>query len=485
MEKILNYKYFLCDKEFESIINQIFIIKESDGKWTSDKTYEWDLNPNSRNKLKSFLSKLPKEKIKEYFNKFLNRLKSLPSVVRKKFIKYYVSVFISLVGANYLLLPAVTIDPQIKNEILALQGQIKQSSFFEAQKLVKGVEQGYSSDKKDTGNWIKTKKGKIFIGTNHGVSAIVLQEYLGRVPTQKEMEELSYQTALKIYKNRYWDQQNLSQLKNQSIANILYDGCINQGINKMKIIMRSILEKNEIEIGNNNPFSEEYIEKINQLDQEMIFNQIKEQRENKYREAKTFKRHGKGWLNRLDSIEYKEILESRILISDQEKWKKFLPKELKIITSNGDFILKHNYPNTVIDHHTLNVVYSHNTMEDNDGDALADGEPDNLEFDIYITKENDGTKSTTKKLKLNVDITYGDAMVSEFTISPPNKIKVGHYTSVHSKYDSETMFAFSDDSIKKLVDFFNRFSDEYKLTTKDFNFLDKDPNSYTPDYRVS
>ena len=187
--------------------------------------------------------------------------------------------------------------------------------------------------------------------------------------------------------------------------------------------------------------------------------------------------------------EWNSFVES---ITYQEDLKKFIPKELLLITSTGKWKMKvddESQYHTVVDHMTTQIMYKNVTEEKlikNPSKVLEDGEPDSLEFDIRLVKENDGTEaSATKNLKLNIDITYGDSMNCEFTISPPNKITMGHYTSVKSKYDPKTMFAFSDDSIKKLTEFFNRFSPEYKLTPKDFTFLDKDPDSYTPDYKIT
>ena len=42
--------------------------------------------------------------------------------------------------------------------------------------------------------------------------------------------------------------------------------------------------------------------------------------------------------------------------------------------------------------------------------------------------------------------------------------------------DKETFFGFEDDSIKDLVDFFNRLG--FELTVKDFTFIDKYPDTY-------
>jgi hypothetical protein len=137
--------------------------------------------------------------------------------------------------------------------------------------------------------------------------------------------------------------------------------------------------------------------------------------------------------------------------------------ELKDLLLNGDLI---------------QIVYYHNTFEKS-GDALGDGEPNYLEIDIHTVKDNDGTEANPDTLRLNVDITYGDSMMFSFTIDKDNGLNVHHYDGINSKYDPESKFYFSDDTIKDLVEFFNRF-DDYQLTPKDFTFLDSDPNSYQP-----
>ena len=156
------------------------------------------------------------------------------------------------------------------------------------------------------GNLIITKNcEKRFIGTNHGISSPVLKEYLGRIPTKKDMINLSYETAIEIFKNNYWTPINLELLKNQSIANIIYDGCINQGRSTMRSVVKNAAEENGIKIGvNDNIFSDKIINKLNNLDQKKLFNSIKKHRKIKYENSKTFKKHGNGWLKRLDSISY-------------------------------------------------------------------------------------------------------------------------------------------------------------------------------------
>lgn len=333
---ISKYNEFLLEKEFQSLIDEMYRIVESEGRWTSDNTYEWDLSDEYKDddyqpdwldrlldKAEDFIRKIPKDRIKEYFVRLVNATKSIPEIFRKRLIAGYLSIFLAVVSFGYLMSPNTSteetqkveqIDPTIKKNIEEVHQKIEnkeqKASFEEAQKLVKTAEAGYSNDRGDTGNYIDVPGGKRFIGTNHGISAPILDEYfksqgIKRLLTKDDMINLSYQTALKIYKSDYWDAQHLGELSDQSVANIIYDGCVNQGSDAMRSIVRDALEENGVKISNNDViFSKEVLSKANQVNQVKLFNSIKKFRELRYKESDTFDRHGEGWLNRLDNISY-------------------------------------------------------------------------------------------------------------------------------------------------------------------------------------
>lgn len=173
---------------------------------------------------------------------------------------------------------------------------------------------------------------------------------------------------------------------------------------------------------------------------------------------------------------YEDFSQKRISVFSQDI-KQFLPEEIGIETTYGKYTLKKK--DIMLNGDLIQITYHHNTAEEKN-DVSADGEPDYLCIDIHTLKENDGRQANGDKLRLNVDITYGDAMVSEFTIEAPNKAVPHHYTGIGSMHDKETKFSFCDDSLKDLAVFFNRFSDSYKLSIADFKFLDSDPDSYVP-----
>lgn len=331
---VKKYDEFLLEKEFDSILDDIYRIVESEGVWTGPNTIEWDMSkkdeePEERpdlldkgldtlnkglEKLKSFISKLDKDKLKSYYTKLVNRLKTLPERMRKFLLTHYTSVFLTIASLSYLIggeeptsqqdkdvIKTEQIDPEIKKEIIELH---KGSSFEEAQSAVKEVEAGYSDDRSDTGNWVEVPGyGMRFVGTNHGISAPILQKHLGKIPKREDMENLTYKTALKIYKKDYWDAQNLSLLCDQSVANIVYDGCVNQGIDGMSQVIRDAAKDQGVNL-TGNVYSKSNLRRLNSLDQQELFNSIKKFREERYKQAPTWNIHGDGWLNRLAGIEY-------------------------------------------------------------------------------------------------------------------------------------------------------------------------------------
>ena len=347
MNNLYKYNDFL----FESIINDIFLLLESEEtsptfvwdmkkpveekpvtfEWDMRKptekpveeepveekpveekpvTFEWDLTKNSQtlDKLKSFLSKLPKEQIVKYFYKLLDKIKLLPEKTRRKLLINYASIFLLFCSVSYLVKTVNRADDKIVKEFVKVT---KKSSFDVSQKIVSLAEGKYSNDRKDTGNFVKFEMGgkklKRFIGSKYGISAPILQKYLGRLPKKQDMINLSYDTALEIYKNKYWDDQKIERFCNQSIANIVYDGCVNQGVNGTKIILRNVLRENGIKISDDeNPFEIDYIKQLNSLEQDKLFKSIKKFRKYRYEQARTFYAHGGGWLDRLEKLEFFE-----------------------------------------------------------------------------------------------------------------------------------------------------------------------------------
>jgi lysozyme family protein len=165
------------------------------------------------------------------------------------------------------------------------------ASFEKAQEFVKGAEGGYSTDKTDKGNYYNG----VFVGTNHGISAPVLAEWLGRTPTIQDMKNLSYETALKIYKNNYWNKISGDSISNNSISALLYDAAVNQGTGKAKEIVSKTLNINV-----SLPFSKAVTDTINNYkNQEELFNKMKQTRISLYNSKDS---HYQAWMDRVNKI---------------------------------------------------------------------------------------------------------------------------------------------------------------------------------------
>lgn len=141
-------------------------------------------------------------------------------------------------------------------------------------------------------------------------------------------------------------------------------------------------------------------------------------------------------------------------------WESIAPKELIVIKDGKHkFILGNIMKNTDM----VQVTYENSNNEW--------GVPSTLEIDLYF--------SQNPKMRIDIDMTWGDAMACEFYVDSPSKVGVIEYTSFRSKTDpSNTIFALDNKSLKDFVDFLNKF-DGFKLDVSQFKFLDEFDN-YQP-----
>lgn len=105
------------------------------------------------------------------------------------------------------------------------------AEFIIAFKRREPIEGGYTDMPEDNGNWTSNKQGVgELIGTNRGITAWEYKNFLGRTPTVAEMKAMPVEHAMSIFKKNYWDKIRGDEIKDQGIANDLYDTCVNQGL---------------------------------------------------------------------------------------------------------------------------------------------------------------------------------------------------------------------------------------------------------------
>jgi lysozyme family protein len=150
-------------------------------------------------------------------------------------------------------------------------------------------EGGYSGDKKDTGNW----HNKQFIGTNHGISAPVLAEHLGRQPTVKDMKDLTKAEASAMYKKDYYDKYGIGSLP-KDLQEIVLHSVVNSGRNGIKVVQELLGTSVD---GSAGPNTKAAMSKAKFTKQE-----FKDRLMKKYKGFKTWKTHGKGWDRRFQEL---------------------------------------------------------------------------------------------------------------------------------------------------------------------------------------
>jgi len=87
-------------------------------------------------------------------------------------------------------------------------------------------EGGYQDNPADPGNY--DIQGNL-IGTNYGITPRTYKLYYGYWPTKSAMQNLTYNDAYDIYRNLYWDKNQLYFIPDQAAANQILDTLVLHG----------------------------------------------------------------------------------------------------------------------------------------------------------------------------------------------------------------------------------------------------------------
>tara|TARA_B110000902_G_C14265519_1_gene571248 strand:+ start:1195 stop:1812 length:618 start_codon:yes stop_codon:yes gene_type:complete len=174
------------------------------------------------------------------------------------------------------------------------------ANFDKAHTYIVKEEGGYQELPNDTGNY----SDGILIGTNYGISADTLKSYLGRTPSRDEMKNLSFDDAVIIYIQNYWNKILGDKIKNQSVALIIYDGSVNHGRGAMRTVVGNAMRNLNSDISNDYVFTEAGIKKLNSLNQKKLFQEIYNGRKKRYESGQLAFRT--GHLKRLNGIVFYE-----------------------------------------------------------------------------------------------------------------------------------------------------------------------------------
>lgn len=137
-------------------------------------------------------------------------------------------------------------------------------------------EGGYSTDVEDKGNYnsIEDYNNRTnFVGTNFGISAPVLSEYLGRKATEEDMKQLSKQEATDIIRTQYYDRYNVADTPPE-MQKIVLNAMVLSPTNAKKAL-QGTTDKTE--------FADKFLALLKD-------------------NASTWDKHGKGWTSRFTQL---------------------------------------------------------------------------------------------------------------------------------------------------------------------------------------
>lgn len=118
-----------------------------------------------------------------------------------------------------------------------------------------------------------------------------------------DLMKIDQNDAAKIAKTNYWDELKADSINNQSIAELIVDAAYNQGMGYTpKMVQRCVGAEVDGIIGN------QTINLINTLDQQKLFERIKQERKDRYINIVNLypknKKFLNGWINRINSFHF-------------------------------------------------------------------------------------------------------------------------------------------------------------------------------------
>lgn len=168
------------------------------------------------------------------------------------------------------------------------------ANFNEAIALVLKHEGGFSHHKDDPGG-----------ATNMGITYSTYRQYavqLGLTVSIQALKNLTINQVAKIYKIGYWDKIKGDRIKDQQVANLIFDSYVNMGNQAIRIA------QGEVGLLRDGKFGELTLAAINKADPKILFNRIKQARVLFYRSLvmrkPNMKVFAKGWSNRIESFRY-------------------------------------------------------------------------------------------------------------------------------------------------------------------------------------
>lgn len=172
------------------------------------------------------------------------------------------------------------------------------ASFTQAYNRVLRAEGGYQADPRDSGNY--NSRGQL-VGTNLGISAPVYESWINRPPTVADMRAITEATARQIYRARFWDRIRGDSIRDQSVADILFDGAVNHGVSRGVKLAQKVLR-----VTQDGVMGDTTLQALNRANPAQFYTSYREERIRFYRQLAAGSSDKAafltGWLRRMDEF---------------------------------------------------------------------------------------------------------------------------------------------------------------------------------------
>ena len=159
--------------------------------------------------------------------------------------------------------------------------------------FIRSWEGGYVNHPKDPGG-----------PTNKGITLATFQSVYGKTKTVNDLKNITDEQWQTIFKKYFWDRYKADQIKDDYVAFLLVDWLWGSGKYAITKVQQLLGLKVDGIVG------EKTIAKINSYNGKDLFTRLWKLRESFIRGLKNFDTFGKGWLRRLNGIQYGKLIMS-------------------------------------------------------------------------------------------------------------------------------------------------------------------------------
>lgn len=153
-------------------------------------------------------------------------------------------------------------------------------------------EGGFVNDPRDPGG-----------ATNKGITLATFRSVFGKDKTVKDLKKITDSQWMTIFKTRYWDKYKADSIKDEWITYLLVDWLWTSGADDAIERVQKFLGLKVDGIAGNIT-----INKINSFNGKELFIKLWHLRENFIKTRAKYPIYGKGWLRRLNGIQYGKLL---------------------------------------------------------------------------------------------------------------------------------------------------------------------------------